>query len=131
MRSLLVILLSFVFLSSCQKYPEGPILSLHSKESRVAHSWSCEKALVNTLESTPYYSNYSYTYGADKSYTENNGYNILKGTWELTTQEDSLLVKMSNNKLLHRFKILRLKNNSMWLIEDVNNSSYEWHLSSN
>lgn len=131
MRILLAVLVLFSLLQSCKKYPEGPILSLRSREARLEGNWSCEKVLVNNQESTPFYSKYSYGYGSDNSYTENNGFNTLTGTWALTSDDDSVIVKINTNQVLHRFKILRLKNKSFWLVEDRNSSIYEWHLKSN
>ena len=131
MRILFLLFLSFILLQSCKKYPNGPILSLRSREVRIEGNWSCEKVLVNSQESTPFYSKYSYNYGADGSFSENNGFNNLTGTWALTSDDDSLIVKINTTQALHRFKILRLRNKSMWLLEDRNTSTYEWHLKSN
>jgi hypothetical protein len=132
MRKAITILSLFtIFFSfSCKKYPDGPAISFHSKSARVINNWTCEKALVNNSESTPFYSKYNYSYGSDHSYAENNGYNILNGSWELVSDDDSLVVRLSSNQVLHRFKILRLKNNSLWLTEKVNTSTYEWHMKS-
>jgi hypothetical protein len=120
-----------LFFVSCKKYSEGPLLSLRSREARLINSWVCAKVMVNNQESTPFYSKYSYAINANNSYTENNGYTVVNGTWALTSNDDSLIVTFNNNQVLHRFKIMRLKNRSLWLVEDRNTSTYEWHLKSN
>lgn len=124
--SILIIFLTY----SCKKYPDGSTFSIHSHSTLVTNDWVCEQALVNNTESTPFYKQYSYSYGADNSYTEMNGYNSLTGTWQLASNDDSLIVKLNTNKVLHRYKILKLKNSSLWLIENVNSSVYEWHMKS-
>ncbi len=131
MRTITILTVLTILLSySCKKYPDGPSLSIHSRNARVINNWVCEKVLVNAEESTPFYSKYNYSYGADNSYTENSGYYTLNGSWQLVSNDDSLIVKLNTSQVLHRFKILRLKNNSIWLIEKVNSSDYEWHLKS-
>ena len=131
MRILLLSLVVFLTVSACKKYPEGPILSFHSRDARVAGSWAVEKVLVNSQESTGYYSKYTYSYGTDNSYTENNGFNTLKGNWAFTSAEDSIIINYNTNQVLHRYKILKLKNKSMWLIENVNGANYEWQFKAN
>ena len=130
MRNTISILTIVTILStfSCKKYPEGSALSLQSTSARVTNNWVCEQVLVNNQESTGFYSDYNYTYEEGKSYSESNGYNTLNGTWQLVSNDDSLIVKLNSNQVLHRYKILKLKKNSMWLTEKINSSTYEWHM---
>lgn len=131
MRILLLSLVVLFAVGACKKYPEGPILSLHSRDVRVAGSWSVEKMMVNLQENTGFYSKYAYSYGSDNSYSENNGFNTLNGSWAFSANQDSIIINYNTNQVLHRYKILKLKNKSMWLIEDVNGTSYEWHFKTN
>jgi hypothetical protein len=45
-----------IFISSiaCKKYPEGPVLSLYTKEHRVVGKWSVEYFAINGYDSTAY-----------------------------------------------------------------------------
>ncbi len=131
MRILIITLLTIVILQSCKKYPDGPLLSIRSREARITNTWVCEKALVGDVESTAFYTKYTFEYGADKSYSEYNGYNTIKGVWELSTNEDSIIVRYGANKILHGFKIQKLKNNSMRLTEGPNGLGFDWYLKSN
>ncbi len=131
MRILLLSLVVLLTVGACKKYPEGPILSLQSRDARVAGSWAVEKVVVNSQESTGYYSKYTYSYGSDNSYTEDNGFNSIKGSWAFTANQDSIIINYNASQVLHRFKILKLKKKAMWLIENVNGSSYEWQFKAN
>ena len=42
---------------SCKKYPDGPWLSLHSKEVRLCKSWDVSYFSINGYDSTPYLKN--------------------------------------------------------------------------
>ena len=132
MRYIISLILIVVILTSCKKYPEGPFISFRSRDTRVVNSWGVEKALVNNVENTPIYSKYTYDFNQDATYSEFNGFLPLTGNWAFTDDEDSIIVKYNNNtQILHRFKILKLKNSSIWLLETRNSSSYEWHLKTN
>jgi hypothetical protein len=124
--TIVTVLLSF----SCKKYPDGNTFSIHSHSALVTNNWVCEQVLVNNSESTGFYKQYTYNYAANNSYSEYNGYTTMSGTWQLTSNDDSLIVKLNTNQVLHRYKVLKLKNSSLWLTENVNTATYEWHMKS-
>ena len=54
----LIVLLSlsgFLFITSCKKYEEGPLLSFRTVNGRLEGTWEIEKYLVNGIDSTQLY----------------------------------------------------------------------------
>ncbi len=71
MKRVIYLILFVVFVSACGKYPEGPKLSLKSRQSRIEGLWKIHKFYVNGVDSTV-------------SFTEKFGNNldINESTWE-------------------------------------------------
>lgn len=109
-------------ISSCGKYEDGPGFSLLSKKARVAGDWkvksigtqvmgsnysinmSFEKSGSLTSSFTYSYAGYSYT----DSYT---------GSWDFLSDKEQLALNIDGDVQL--FEIKRLKNNEMWLDDDI------------
>jgi hypothetical protein len=109
-------------ISSCGKYEDGPGFSLLSKKARVAGDWkvksigtqvmgsnysinmSFEKSGSLTSSFTYSYAGYSYT----DSYT---------GSWDFLSDKEQLALNIDGSVQL--FEIKRLKNNEMWLDDDI------------
>ena len=47
-------LLVIIFYSGCKKYPDGPLISLSSKEGRISGHWDVEYFSINGYDSTTY-----------------------------------------------------------------------------
>jgi hypothetical protein len=56
--TLLFIASIFILTGSCKKYPDGPLLSIHSKEHRVAGDWVVEYFSINGFDSTNHLKNH-------------------------------------------------------------------------
>jgi hypothetical protein len=50
----LFIAFAFIVTASCKKYPDGPLLSLHSVKHRLAGTWDVEYFSINGYDSTSY-----------------------------------------------------------------------------
>lgn len=113
-------------LVACNKYPDGPAISLKSKKERIANTWKIEKALRNGNDVTSDYSIYTL-------YTSNDGDANLKatitfgsftyqgdtdGTWAFNSnKKDKLTLDFENNEFDNVYQILRLKEDELWLRE--------------
>ena len=66
------ILIAGFFISNygCKKYPDGPLLSLHTKTHRVCGEWDVEYFEINGYDSTTYFKNHPlygyYTFKKEK-----------------------------------------------------------------
>jgi len=123
-KFLSITLLAFVFvLGSCNKYEEGPALSLRTKKARLAGVWKIEK-FVDSDGTT------SYPEGDDNGtieYTKDNEVKaaftlfgvqaVISGEWEFINDKEWLRVILDYNgeKEVEDSKILRLKNDELWL----------------
>jgi hypothetical protein len=95
--------IALVTISSCKKYPDGPLLSLHSKEKRIAGSdyktWDVVYYSINGLDSTsylqaqPYYGKFGfYSKNAkDPNYFYTSGCGT-SGKWKLTNNKKDLYI---------------------------------------
>jgi hypothetical protein len=99
--TLLFIAFAFILTASCKKYPDGPLLSLRTKEHRVVGDWNVEYFSINGYDSTAYlkgqlyygyysfskenegragytYNSYNHQYGAGGQWYFDNGKRILR-----------------------------------------------------
>jgi hypothetical protein len=51
---LLLVASTFILTGSCKKYPDGPLISLRTKEHRIAGTWDVEYFSINGFDSTSY-----------------------------------------------------------------------------
>jgi hypothetical protein len=115
----------FFMLVSCKKYEEGPVVSLKSKTERLANTWKVEKAMENgenklseynniriTLTREGYY--FYYTVGlASFSFS-------FTGSWKLVNDNKVMEAEVKDGAgvpIIKRYKIIRLKENEVWLID--------------
>lgn len=70
--ALLFTSIALVTISSCKKYPEGPLISLHSKEKRIVGTWVVDYYSINGYDSTSYLQAQPY-YGKYYIYSEIHG----------------------------------------------------------
>ena len=109
-------------ISSCGKYEDGPGFSLLSKKARVAGDWEAKSigsqvmggnySINMTFEkSGSLFTTSSYSYGG------NSGTYSYAGTWDFVSDKEQLALNIDGDVQL--FEIKRLKNNEMWLDDDI------------
>lgn len=121
----LVATLTFLFLSACNKYPDGPKLSLRSKAERIANTWVIESAIRNGNDVTDQYNIYTLTTTKDGDAELNAKYTIAgftweadtDGTWEFNSNKQNIIFDYQNNDADNAYKILRLKEDELWIRE--------------
>jgi len=132
---LLTIAFSFILTESCKKYPDGPLISLHTKAHRIIGTWDVEYFSINGHDSTsylknqPFYAMYSFdntNHNQDCFYQSSSYDYYLYGHWKLEHNKENLSVFFSlSNKLKDHlgpyraeraiWKIRRLTEKEMWL----------------
>lgn len=136
MRSMKLIILQCVvclFISSCKKYPDGPLISLRTKQARITARWQMEKYLVNGADSTeklnPGNSKYNIAFEEKQVFTDAN----INGYWEFKEKKEAVrLYNFANTAVPYEFglilsgdcewKILRLTKKEFWLETDFQGS---------
>ncbi|MDX2284030.1 MAG: lipocalin family protein [Bacteroidia bacterium] len=121
MKYLVMILLAAagILLGGC-KYEEGPILSLRSREDRVANTWKVVSATdEDGKDVSDEFSSWKFTFSLDS--TAQLTYNLgsisanLNGTWELTESDDRLTINLGGLFGTQEYIILRLTEDEFWV----------------
>jgi hypothetical protein len=115
-------ILSTVPLSSCRKYEDGPVFSIHSKTSRVANTWKINKVTSNGIDKTSDYQDFRITLMKDGNYTAVSPialFNVTtSGVWAFTDYKDN--IQLTSTPVLgistvYTYKILKLEEKDLWL----------------
>lgn len=111
--------------TGCKKYEDGPIISVRSKEERIANTWVIEKAYDNGNDVTSDYDQYDLTMDKDHNAKLTSNYksgNVTfsfstEGVWSFENNKNDLRLDFNNNDADRVYEILRLKENELWLKE--------------
>jgi hypothetical protein len=122
---LLFVLATISVLASCKKYEDGPLISLRSREARIANDWRIERAMDGGDDVTGLFDQYELrlTKGKDATLTAN--YTLLgihfefstSGTWALVNKSEDLQLDFADDDADETWEILRLKETELWLHE--------------
>lgn len=130
--------LVLILAGSCKKYPDGPAISLRSKKERLANSWVISKAIEDGTDKTGDYQAALKDYNIiiDKGGTYSLSYIGLglftiteNGNWSFSSDKTRVTFDpTSNNNDNNEWKILKLKEEELWVLdEDYNDKKLEIH----
>ena len=118
-----------VLTPSCNKYEEGPKVSLLTKKARLTGDWTLDKYEADGQDITSFVAS---AWGAAEWQIEKDGaYHITgnvneNGTWELGEDKDDVRFKSDNSSQPEEsYRILRLKNKELWLRYTNSNGTYD------
>jgi hypothetical protein len=120
-----------VTITSCNKYVDGPKLSLLTKKSRVCNTWVVEKftetsASGSSTDLTSQFAGYVLEIKKDGTYTVTDGSFTDSGTWRLGEDKDDILMTSSApNSTENGDRILRLKSKEFWVKHTYPNADYD------
>ena len=121
--SLALLAVTFV-LGSCNKYEEGPALSLRTKKARITNTWKTDKYVDSDgTEENAGDDDGTWEIKKDNSFTITQGQFTANGTWEFVNDKESLKTTITYSQSGLSFteentvKIIKLKNDELW-IED-------------
>ncbi len=126
-QKLLLMLVVLFSLTSCKKYEDGPFIDFHSKTERVANSWKISQATDNGNNITSDYNKYDLNLLKNGTASLVANYKFLgvdyelttDGTWTFLDDNEKLSFDFDNNDADGIYKILRLKEDEMWLKKDA------------
>jgi hypothetical protein len=129
--SLLLLLgaaLTFGGFESCNKYPDGPSLSLRSRKARVANTWKVENYKVNGDDYTSLVADYTETYSKDGNYSYSWGNLAGTGTWSFENSDKEIQLTGISNQPNYRLVILKLEEKTFWYYYMDGSDRKEFHL---
>ncbi|HWY38272.1 MAG TPA: hypothetical protein VNY73_06915 [Bacteroidia bacterium] len=118
-------------LQSCKKYPDGPILSFHSRTERVANTWRVDNYKKNGNDYTSLMAGYTETYtkGGDYSYS----WSGLGGTatWAFQNNDSEIKLNGIKNQSPQTLVILKLEEKQFWYYYMDGSDKKEFHMVQN
>jgi hypothetical protein len=101
-------------LASCNKYPDGPALSLRSRTARVVNIWKVENYMINGKDHTSLLAGYTERYAGNGDYSYVFGKSAGTGTWNFQNKDAEINLTGLDNMESRVMVILKLENNSFW-----------------
>ena len=120
--------LSLPLLQSCQKYPDGPFISLHTRTERLAQSWRVDNYKKNGTDYTSAYQSYSETYTKSGGYSYSSSILVGSGSWVFTNSDKDIQLTGINNQSSHTLIILKLEQSEFWYYYIDGGDKMEFHM---
>ncbi|MFT6002016.1 MAG: hypothetical protein ACI95T_000774 [Flavobacteriales bacterium] len=123
-----------IFGTSCNKYEDGPKLSLRSKKARMTNTWKIITATDADDDVTAGYEGITWTFTEDGSYTRGGetaaGFEPNEtGKWEFGKidgrNKTQLIISTDGIVTPKKWIITRLKNDELWLKQEQAQDTYE------
>ena len=110
----------FILISSCNKYPDGPKFTLLGKKDRMEGLWDLQETshsdgtttydgLLEIMELTD-----------DNEYFYKTGSITIEGTWRFESKKEKDKVAFTVANYTVTYKIMRLKDQELWLKNEIN-----------
>ena len=107
----------------CNKYDDGPGVSLVPRTERVANRWVIEKAISDGEDVTSAFDQYVLTLTTDKAATLVANYTLFgivisnetSGTWSFANDQEQLVLDFEDNAADATYQINRLTQKELWL----------------
>ncbi|HNW20342.1 MAG TPA: lipocalin family protein [Bacteroidales bacterium] len=136
---LLTVLASVLMLTSCSPYEEGPAISLRSRTERLCNEWRLTRLYINGTEQTLSSFDQQTTLEFKDNGTVNYSYAVMdstaivitgSGTWEFNDDQTEVFTTITytlGGTEKDTFKILRLKEEELWLENNQDGDVVETH----
>jgi hypothetical protein len=118
--------LSMLVFSACNKYDDGPGVSLRSRKERISNEWRVDKAYNGSDDVSSDFDQYNITLRKDNSTTLEATYSFLSvdysystnGTWSFLDNDTKVRVDYENNDADNTYVILKLEEDRLWVREE-------------
>lgn len=136
---LLTVVASVLMLTSCSPYEEGPAISFRSRTERLCNEWRLTRLYINGTEQTLSAFDQQTTLEFKDNGTVNYSYAVMdstaivitgSGTWEFNDDQTEVITKITyvlGGTETDTFKILRLKEEELWLENNQDGDVVETH----
>ncbi len=122
---LMIVLLAGIGFTSCNKYEEGPAISIIPKNERVANTWVVERAENNGNDVTSDYDQFDLYLTDDGDAQLDANFTLFgtqyqtstNGTWTFTNDDANIKLDFEDDDYDEEYQILKLTTDEMWLRE--------------
>ncbi|MCI5056978.1 MAG: hypothetical protein MRY83_12760 [Flavobacteriales bacterium] len=119
---------------SCSKYEDGPEISLRSKEARLANTWEMEHVFMDGEVVTDNYEQFQLQLleGGYAKWVSTATFNDRtqdyesEGTWTFVHDKESVTFNFDEEALDQTFKILKLEEDALWMINETTNMEVQF-----
>ncbi len=127
--SLIIIIGLMTFsIQSCQKYEDGPLISLNSRAERVANTWKVDNYKVNGTDFTSVVSDYTETFTKAGNYSYQWGVFGGTGTWAFQKNDEEILITGTDNQSTQTLVIQKLEQKQFWYYIMDGDDKKEFHM---
>ncbi len=125
----LLILASFLMAGtySCNKYEEGPTITVTSKSYRLTRDWFLDKAEQDGVDVTNTLPSLDQTFDDDGNYTMWIDGTEHLGSWEFGPDKENIFIKLDGSSDQAKYKIIRLTDDDLWLDEEVGSQTMRYY----
>lgn len=124
------VMLVFLF-QSCQKYEDGPLISIRSWGERISNTWKVDNLKINGSDYTSIVTNYTETFTKSGTYTYDWSLLNGSGTWKFQNNDEEVILNGNDDHSSRTLIILKLEEKQFWYYTMVGNDKYEYHLVEN
>lgn len=125
---LLLGFLSFAGLQSCQKYEDGPAISLRTRTQRVCNTWKIDSYKFNGNDYTSLAQDYTETYTKAMNYSFTWGVLNGSGKWAFQNNDMEIRITGTDNQSSETLFIQKLEEKQFWYYYMDGTDKYEYHL---
>jgi len=118
-------------MQSCQKYSDGPGISLRTRAERVSNTWKVENYKINGTDYTSVMDSYTEAYSKSGSYTYNWDFEDGEGTWSFVNEDREIQLTGNDSHSSRKLTILKLEEDAFWYYYLEGTDKHEVHLVSN
>lgn len=120
--------LSTLTITGCKKYEDGPLISLRSREARVANTWKIDNYKVNGTDYTSLMGGYSETFTKSGGYSYESSILNGSGTWKFRNHDEEIALTGTVNQDNYTLVILKLEEKEFWYYYMDGDDKKEFHL---
>jgi len=115
-------------LQSCEKYPDNPLISLHSRAERVANTWVVDNYKINDNDYTSLVTGYSETFTKDGGYSYDWSAVSGNGTWAFENNDEEVRITGIDNQQSRTLYIMKLEEKQFWYYYMDGSTKHEFHM---
>lgn len=117
-----------IFGTACNKYEDGPKLSLRTKKARMVNTWELTEYIDGDTDISANTSGTTIMLTKDGDFevggeTKNGTVQKLVGTWEFSDDKTKLILSYDGVTIPTKWTITRLKNDELWLKREQANGT--------
>lgn len=130
-KLIIIAMMIMAGLTSCEKYPDNPLISLHSRAERVANTWSIDNYKIDGADFTSLVTGYSETFTKSGGYSYNWSALEGTGTWAFQNNDEEILLTGIDNQQTRTLFILKLEEKQFWYYYMDGTKKHEFHMVGN